>query len=65
METLSTNFKTVGEACEWCGNDYSDKIPGLGPAMREKLQNAIDNFAGVTDEAILAEAERGKAEREL
>ena len=64
IEKLSAEFNTCGEVCEWIGSDYSKKVAGIGEKTREKIQTAIDGIAGVTDEAIHAEAERGKAERE-
>ena len=64
IEKLSAEFETCGEVCEWLGSDFSKKITGIGEKTREKIQTAIDRIAGVTDDAIRVEAERGKAERE-
>lgn len=63
METLTKNFKTIGDVVAWCGDDYAFKIQGIGPAFRDKIISALDKAAGVTEEAIRAEAERGKAQR--
>ena len=64
IEKLSAEFETCGEVCEWVDSDFSRKVSGIGDKIRDKIKASIDKIAGVTDDAIKAEAERGKAERE-
>lgn len=61
---LAENFETCGEVWDWIGSDFSKQIKGLGESSRDKVRGAIDKIAGVTDDAIHQEAERGKQDRE-
>lgn len=63
IELLQQNFVTVGQLCDWLGNDWSEKIVGIGPALKDKIRESIDQIAGITGDKIRAVAEEARAKR--
>ncbi len=63
IEKLSERFKTIGEVVEWVGDDFSEKIPGIGEAVKDKIRESVNIAAGVTDDKIREVAEAEKAKR--
>ncbi|MDO4584694.1 MAG: hypothetical protein Q4D62_11390 [Planctomycetia bacterium] len=62
-EKLAENFGNCGEVCDWIGSDYVNKIKGLGEFARDKIRDAIDKMAGVTEKAIRKEAAKKSTEK--
>lgn len=63
LEKLSERFKTIGEVVEWVGDDFSEKIPGIGEAVKDKIREACNIAAGITSDKIREIAEVEKAKR--